>query len=90
MFFSTPTWKQGDPPPTVLYSDRDIADALLYGGGLIHMNAEKRRILRSLDGPGSDEWANAAVMRQFHLAGTTAVRVDDCLRLADEQGLLKY
>ncbi len=52
------------------------------------MNAAPRRLLRQLEGPGSDEWANWAVMRQFHLAGTTALRVDDYLRLAEEQGVL--
>ncbi|MGI5506444.1 hypothetical protein [Lentzea sp. CA-135723] len=83
LFASTITWRVGEQPPTRLYSDREIAEAYLYGGGLIHMNAEPRRLYQQLQGPGSDEWGHQAVMRHFHIAGTTVLLVDDCLRLAE-------
>lgn len=89
LFASTTTWRAGEQPPTRMYNDREIAEAYLYGGGLIHMNAEPRRLYQQLQGPGSDEWGHQAVMRHFHLAGTTALLVDDLLRLAEEQKVLR-
>ncbi|WP_199444426.1 hypothetical protein [Umezawaea beigongshangensis] len=88
LFAATARWRRGEPPPVRAYRDWEIGEAMRYGDGLIHMNPEPRRLLRSLEGPGSQEWNNQAVMRLFHTTGTTALRVDDLLHIALEQGAL--
>jgi hypothetical protein len=52
------------------------------------MNPEPRRLLRTLDGTGSLEWNNQAVMRLFYATGTTVLRIEDLLRVAQDQGAL--
>ncbi|MEU4445727.1 hypothetical protein AB0K14_30680 [Actinosynnema sp. NPDC050801] len=88
LFATTGTWRKGETPPDRVYTDWEVAEAMLYGGGLVHVNPEPRRLLKALEGPGSAEWNNQAVMRLFHTVGTTALRVDVLLDLAQRQGAL--
>jgi hypothetical protein len=70
------------------YTDVEIADAMLYGDGLIHMNPDARRILQKHRYPASEEYLHMAVMRLFHATGHTVIKVDDVLKVATEHNAL--
>jgi hypothetical protein len=80
-------------PNAMRFADPLLAEAKLYGDGLIHMQPRQHRFLRricSLDQLQMSALAEHALIRLFSDTGITVMRVDDLLAAAVEPMALPW